>query len=214
MAKTFAIQWLKALNSSYAVKCNFRPLYKKGFWFNYCIKEKLIWAKKHRNLSSLFGASTISLRKDVIEEIGIENLFTNKSTTGVDHYMGIMLKKNNKQIGFVKNTLVFTPRPNNIREFVKDRYRWFTAFFQIYTEDKWLLYSTLLLSILDNLFPPLLLFRSYIRMRNIFNSKYSKLKLVFILFIAEYTLNFIRIKAALNKITKKLRFLGHFKGVR
>ena len=214
IARNFAIEVVKSLKKYDAVNCNFLPMVQKGFWYNYYIIDKLCWAKNHSNLSSLFGATTISLRKDVINEIGIENFFTKKSTAGVDHFMGIMLKNNNKRIGFVKNTLVITPRPDNLRDFIKDRFRWFSAFFQIYKDDKKILFKTLFLSVMDNLFPPLLLFRSYIRMINIFPNKYSKIKLLFTLFIVEYLLNFLRIKAVFDRLTNKSKFLGHFKGAR
>ena len=214
VGRNFAIEVVKSLKKYDAVNCNFLPMVNKGFWYNYYIIDKLCWAKNYSNLSSLFGASTISLRKQVINEIGIKNFFTNKSTAGVDHFMGIVLKNNNKRIGFVKNTLVFTPRPDNLRDFIKDRFRWFSAFFQIYKDDKKILFKTFFLSVIDNLFPPLLLFRSSIRMVNIFSNKYSKTKLLFTLFIVEYILNFLRIKVIFNSITHRLKFLGHFKGTR
>ncbi len=215
VAKNFAIEVVKSLKKKFdVVNCNFLPMIKKGFWYYFYIIDKLCWAKNHTNLSSLFGATTISLRTEVIKEIGIRNMFTNKSTAAVDYYMGFVLKNNNKRIGFVKNTLVITPRPDNIRDFIKDRFRWFTAFFQIFQGNKWILRKTFILSVLDNLFLPLLLLRCYIKMINIPNNKYSKIKLLFALFIAEFIQNFLRIKAIFDKITKKVKFLGHFKGAR
>ena len=120
VAQNLVIEIVKSLKKFDAVNCDYFPLIKKGFWYDFCIIDKLYWARNPNNLSSLYGGATISLKREIIKEIGIENFFTNKSRAGVDHYIGMVLKKHNKSLGFVKNTRVITPRPGNIKDFSKD----------------------------------------------------------------------------------------------
>ena len=117
------IRIAKSLDKFDVVCCNFLPIVQKGFWYNYYIIDKLNWAGDSTNLTNLYGGATISLRKEVISEIGIDNFFTKKTTAGVDYFMGRMLKKYEKSIGFVKNAYVLVPRPNNFKDFVKDQKR-------------------------------------------------------------------------------------------
>ena len=63
----------------------------KGFWYNYYSIFKRNWSNNPNNLGSLIGGATISLKKDVINEIGLEKFFSERSTAGVDYYMGLIL---------------------------------------------------------------------------------------------------------------------------
>ncbi|KKK50187.1 hypothetical protein LCGC14_3127520, partial [marine sediment metagenome] len=90
----FMIEVVQALKKCDVVNCDFIPILRKGFWYDYYIANKLIWAKNSNNLSSLFGAATISIKRGVFNKIGIENFFTDKTTAGVDYFMGIILKNN------------------------------------------------------------------------------------------------------------------------
>ncbi len=165
VSPNLAIEISKFLMKFDVVCCDFIPMMQKGLWFNYYILLKLIWSKNYNNLSSLIGGATISIRKAIIDEIGVKNLFTSKSTGGVDYYMGLVLKKNNKKIGFVKNTRVLMPRPNNIKDFSKDYIRWLTAFLSIHKNKKFIL-TNLILNLVSCMFPPILLMLSIKKLVN------------------------------------------------
>ena len=214
VAPNFALEIAHSLKKFNVVNCDYQPLIRKGFWYNYYILRKIFWAKNTSNLTSLFGAATISLKRDIINELGIENLFTNKSTAGVDHYMGYILQKNNNKIGMVKNTIVNTPRPNNIKDFVKDQSRWFTAFFQIHEGEKKIIVHSLIMSILFFLIPPLIIMFNIYKLRNTSILKRKFLKSIVILFFAEFILNLIRLNILIKKLSRRLRNIGHFKGFR
>ena len=128
--------------------------------------------------------------------------------------MGIMFKKNHINIGFVKDTRVFTPRPGNIRDFMRDQSRWFTAFFKINENKKFIIISTLIISILSILFPIIMLLIIFNKLRDLRLKFPKKLKYFSILTTVEYILNLIRIKTILKQLTKRIKFLGHFKGSR
>ncbi len=214
LTPNFMIEVVQALKKCDVVNCDFIPILRKGFWYDYYIANKLIWAKNPNYLPSLFGAATISIKKSVFNRIGIENFFTDKTTAGVDYYMGIMFKKNHINIGFVKDTRVFTPRPGNIRDFMRDQSRWFTAFFKINENKKFIIISTLIISILSILFPIIMLLIIFNKLRDLRLKFPKKLKYFSILTTVEYILNLIRIKTILKQLTKRIKFLGHFKGSR
>ncbi len=214
VAPNFAIEIAHSLKKFNVVNCDYKPLIRKRFWYNYYILRKIFWAKNTSNLTSLFVAATISLKREIINELGIENLFTNKSTAGIDHYMGYILQKNNNKIGIVKNTIVTTPRPNNIKDFVKDQSRWFTAFFQIHEGEKKIIVHSFVMSILFFLIPPLILMFNIYKLRNTSIPKRKFLKSLGILFFAEYILNLIRLNVLIKKVSRRLRNIGHFKGFR
>ena len=209
----FMVEVARSLKKYDVVNCNYFPMIKKGFWYNYFIINKLNWSKNPDNLSSLFGASTISLNRAVIEEIGINNFFTKKSTAGVDYYMGIVLHRNKKIIGFVKNSHVITPRPASLKDFRKDQLRWFRAFFQIHHDNKRILFSTFFLSCLM-LIPFITLLYNFKKIINITTNKKLKVKFYLILFFIEYFMNLIRLKAVIERFLGRVKNLGHFKGSR
>ncbi len=214
IAPNFMIEVVQALKIFDVVNCDYIPILRNGFWYDYYIVNKLIWTKNPNNLPSLFGAATISIKRSVFNRIGIENFFTYKTTAGVDYFMGILLKKNHVNIGFVKSTSVFTPRPGNIRDFMRDQSRWFTAFFKIHENKKIIIISTLIISILSILFPIIMLLILFNKLRDLRIQFPKKLKYFFILTTVEYILNLIRIKIILQQLTKRIKFLGHFKGLR
>jgi len=213
VAPNFMIEVAKSLKKYDAVNCNYFPMIKRGFWYDFFLIRKLIWAYNPGNLSSLFGASTISLNRSVVEDIGIENFFTNKSTAGVDHYMGVVLQMNKKKIGIVRNSRVITPRPGNLKDFKDDQLRWFAAFFQIHQEDKRIVLSTLLLSFLY-LNPFIILLNNAKKIKNITVNKKLKIKFYLILFFVEYFMNLIRFRVIVGGLSGRLKNLGHFKGPR
>ncbi len=213
VAPNFMIEVAKSLKKYDAVNCNYFPMLKRGFWYDFFLIRKFIWAYNPDNLSSLFGASTISLNRRVVEEIGIENFFTNRSTAGVDHYMGVVLQMNKKKIGLVRNSRVITPRPSNLKDFKVDQYRWFTAFFQIHQEDKRIIFTTLIISFLS-LNPFIILLDNFKKIKNITVNKKSKIKFYFILFFTEYVINLIRFRAIIERLSRRMKNLGHFKGSR
>ena len=203
-----------SLKKSDVLNCNYFPLVSKGFWYDYYIIRKLIWSKYPEDLPSLFGASIISLKRKVLNDVGIENFFTNKSTAGVDYYMGLVLKKNNINIGLVKDVKVFTPRPAYLIDFIKDQSRWFTAFFQIHQNEEKLIFITFFLSTLSIIFPIFLFLLNFNKIRNIKTRTKKKLKYFFILFFTEFILSSIRIRLIIKTLLRRLEFLGHFKGIR
>ncbi|MEE9379172.1 MAG: glycosyltransferase family 2 protein [Candidatus Lokiarchaeia archaeon] len=196
-----------------SVCCNFIPMINKGFWYDYYNIIKLIWAQNPKNLNSLIGGATISLNRDVIDEIGIERFFSQNTTAGVDYYMSLMLKKYNKSIGFVKTARVIMPRPNNIKDFIKDWKRWLTAFVSLHKGDKKFLFSNLFLDFLHCLFPPLIFLSNFKKLMKISKGEYLKVKIHFILFIIEFIKKFLSINAILRNFSKSQKSLGHFKGV-
>jgi len=209
-----AIEVVNSLKKFDAVMCDYSPKIQKSHIFDYYIINKLISVKNPKKLSSLFGGATISLRREVIEEIGTENFFTSKSRAGVDYYMSLILKKNNKSMGFVRNAHVITPRPNSIKGFFKNDNRWISAFFELHQEDKRIILTELILSILFSLFPPIIFFYIISKMIGIHEKKYLKLKFFFIMFFFEYLESILKIITFLGKFTRKLKPIGHFKGLR
>lgn len=195
------------------VCCNFIPMVSKGFWYNYYCITKLIWAQNPNDLQTLIGGATISLNRGLIEEIGIESIFSHKTTAGVDYYMSLILKKYNKSIGFVRNARVFMPRPNNIKDFIKDWKRWLTAFFSLHKGNNKFIFSNFLNDFINFLFPPLILLTIFRKISKISNKNYSKVKMFYILFIIEYIKKILSINVILRNFAKRQIQIGHFKGV-
>ena len=214
VAPNFVIEVIKALQKFDAVNCDFFPMIQKGFWYKFFIINKLIWAKNPHDLPSLFGAATISLTRKVVDKIGIENFFTNKSTAGVDHFMGLVLKSNNISIGLIRNSRVITPRPGCLRDFIKDQLRWFTAFFKLHENEKKIIIFTFIQSTISILIPIIGFFFILNKLKDIEIEKIKKIKYIFILFFVEYLMNFLKLKVIIEKRTKRLKVLGHFKGSR
>jgi len=214
VASNLVLEIVKSLEKSDAVNCDYYPMLQKGFWYNFYIINKLIWAKNYTNLSNLFGGATISMKKSLINEIGVEKLFTDLSTAGVDYYLSLVLKKFNKRLGFVKNARLITPRPNNIKDFSKDHSRWFDAFFQIHQADIRFVIRTLILNTLYSLVPLFLLFLNIAKIRKITHKKYKKVKYLFILFLVDYLRTILRIKACIKLLAHRIKSLNHFKGSR
>ncbi len=213
VAPNLMIEVVKSLKKYDIVNCDYFPMIKKGFWYDYFIINKLNWSKNSDNLLSLFGASTISLNRAVVEEIGIDNFFTNRSTAGVDHYMGVVLRRNKKIIGFVRNSRVITPRPGCLKDFKKDQSRWFTAFFQIHQDEKRMIFITFILSCLL-LIPFTVLLYNLKKIKNIALNNKLKIRFYFILFFIEYFMNLLRFKAVINRFLRRVKNLGYFKGAR
>jgi len=208
------IEIVNSLKKFDAVMCDYLPKIRKGFMYDYYIINKLISVKNPKKLSSLFGGATISLRREIIEEIGIKNLFTSKSRAGVDYYMSLILKKNKKSMGFVRDAHVITPRSNNIKGFFKNNNRWISAFFDLHQENKRIILTELILSILFSLFPPIIFFYIISKMIGIYEEKYLKLKYLFLMFFFEYLNNIMNFKTFIRKLAGKSKPIGHFKGSR
>jgi len=212
VAPNLAIEVARALKKFDVVCCDFIPMMQKGFWYNYYTMFKLLWAKNPSNLSSLIGGATISVKREVINEIGVENFFSHKTTAGVDYYMGLVLKKEKKRIGFVKKARVIMPRPNNLKDFYKDQKRWLTAFLTLHQEEKWLIFTNLILNISICLFPLLLFLSNIKKLKKISKKKSLKIKNFFTLYFVEFIINFLSIVIIIKKMTGKLKNVGHFKG--
>ncbi len=172
------------------------------------------WSKNPQNLKSLFGASKISLKRKIVDKIGTENFFTKKSTAGIDYYMGLVLKKNRINIGYVENVKVITPRPASLFEFIKDQSRWSTAFFQLHQSEEKLIFITLFLSTLSLIFSIFIFLLNFNRIRKIKTGIKKKIRYFFILFFTEYILCIIRVRAIVKRFLRRQKFLGHFKGIR
>ena len=214
VSSNLVIEIVKSLKKFDAVNCDFLPLLQKGFIYNYHIINKVIWASNPNNLSSLFGGATISFKRKLINEIGVENFFTSKSRAGVDYYMSMVLKRNNKSLGLVKNARVITPRPKNIKDLLKIHNRWISAFFDIHQENKRIILTELILSILFSFFPPIIFFYIIRKMIGIHERKYLKLKYFILMFYFEYLNNIIKFKTFIRKFAGKSKPIGHFKGSR
>ncbi len=212
VASNLAIEIVKSLKKYDVVACDFIPMMAKGFWYNYYTVFKLIWSKNPFKLSSLIGGATISLRKDVIKEIGVKNLFTKKSTAGVDYYMSLTLKKYNKRIGFVKSTRVLMPRPNNLRDFSKDYNRWLTAYYSIHQKEKSVFIINFILSFTYCIFPPLILLMNISKLNNLDLHCNLKIKYSLILYFVDFLKNFQNLFVIIKKLINRLQPIGHFKG--
>ncbi len=206
------IKIAKSLEKFDVVCCNFIPIVQRGFWYNYYIIDKLTWTANPNNLGNLYGGATISLRREVISEIGIENFFTKKTTAGVDYYMARILNKYKKSIGFVKNAYVLVPRPNNFKDFLKDQKRWINAFFSIHEKKKIFTLKVVVLNSLSCLFPPLVFLSNLKKMKKITEKRSLKIKYFTVLFFVEYLIKFMSILIYINKLTRRLKPIGHFKG--
>ncbi len=213
ISSNFMKKIIKKLEEYDAVNANYFPILKKGFWYDYYIIRKKIWAKNPNNLPSLFGAATISLNRNIIEQIGIENLFTKITRAGVDHYMGLVLRENNIKIAFAQDAYVLTPRPGSLKDFYKDNNRWFSAFFRLHSDKNKLIKKTLILSLLGIIIPPSILLINLLKTKKS-NEVSFNLREHIILFLAEYILNFIRLKNLVLVQTRKIKRIGHFKGFR
>ncbi len=212
ISPNLAIEVSKTLKKFDVVNCNFLPLLPKGLWFNYYEIFKQIWVKDPNNLSSLVGGATISFRRGTIEEIGVENCFSSKTTAGVDYYMGQIFKKYKKCMGFVKKAKVLMPRPNNVKDFSRDRYRWIKAFLLLHSKEKKLILINFFFSMMYCLFPPLLILWILKNITQIRNIEPSKTKKIVAYFLVEYLINLIRIIASIGFYSRSLKPIGHFKG--
>lgn len=213
VSPNLAIEVSKLLKKFDCVCCNFIPMVSRGFWYNYYDLTKAIWAQNPNSLNTLIGGATISFKRDLIKEIGIEKFFTSKTTAGVDYYMGSVLKNNNKLIGFVKNARVIVPRPSNIKDFIKDWKRWLTAFVKLHEKKKKFILINFLLDSLYCLFPPLILLSIYKTFFKISNTNYSKIKIYYTFFFIDFIKSLLNINAILRNFTKRQKYIGHFKGV-
>jgi len=214
VSSNFAIEIVKFLKKFDAVGCDYLPKIQKGFIYNHHIINKLIWASNPNNLSSLLGAATISLKREIINEIGVENFFTNKSTAGVDYYMSMVLKKNNKKLGFVNTACVITPRLDNTRFLLKSTNRWYSAFYDLHKDNKRIIIIEMFLGAILVLFPPIIFLYVLNKMMKIPNKKYLKNKHIFTMFFFEFFENLQKVRTFLGKLTKKVETIGHFKGSR
>lgn len=211
VAPNLVIEIAAALKKFDAVCCDFIPMIASGFWRDYYTIFKKNWSKNPDNLGSLIGGATISLKREIIEEIGVNNFFSKKSKAGVDYYMGLVLKHYNKHIGFVKKTRSLMPRPNNLKDFIKDQRRWLNAFYSIHHDDKSVILTTLFFNIFFCLFPPLILLSSFKKLQKIGKISHSKMRCLLILFFVEFVINFMSLSAFVKKMTGTLKDLGHFK---
>ncbi len=211
ISPNLAIEVEKSLEKFDVVCCDYIPMVGKGFWYNYYTLFKLIWISNPNNLNSLIGGATISLRKEVVNDVGVSNFFSDKSSAGVDYYMGLVLKKNKKMIGFVKNTRVLMPRPNNIKDFLNDQRRWLNAFFSIHQKDLKLLISNFVLNVVYFLSPFLLFLLALRKLRRISTTKISTIKSTFSIYLVDFLINFMSIINYIKLLTKRLKILGHFK---
>lgn len=214
VSSNLVIEIVKSLKKFDAVSCDFLPLLQKGFIYNYHIINKVIWASNPNNLSSLFGGATISFKRKLINEIGVENFFTSKSRAGVDYYMSMVLKRNNKSLGLVKNARVITPRPKNIKDLLKIHNRWYSAFFDLHQGNRIIILNMLILSILFSLFPPIIFLFIICKMIRILDKKYLKIKYFITKFFFEYIESILKITTFMGKLTRKSKPIGHFKGAR
>ena len=214
VSSNLIMQIVNSLKKFDVVNCNYLPLIRKGFWHDYYIMRKLIWSKNPQDLPSLFGASTISLKRKIVDRIGTENFFTKKSTAGIDYYMGLVLKKNKINIGYVEDVKVITPRPASLFEFIKDQSRWSTAFFKLHQNEKKLIFVTLVLSLLSFIFPLFIFLLNFNKIRKTKTGMKKKIEFFFILFFVEYLLSIMRVRAIIRTLVKRLKFLGHFTGIR
>ncbi|MHA1696610.1 MAG: glycosyltransferase [Candidatus Helarchaeota archaeon] len=213
ISPNLAIEVSKALKKFDVVNCNFIPLLPKGFWFNYYEIFKQNWIKNPNNLSSLVGGATISFRREIIEEIGVENCFSSKTTAGVDYYMGQIFKKYNKRMGYVKKAKVLMPRPNNVKDFSSDRFRWIKAFLLLHSEEKKLILFSFFLSVFYCLFPPLLMLWIFSKVAQIKDLEPPKIRKIMVYFLVEYLINFLRGIAIIGFLSRSLSPIGHFKGI-
>ncbi len=213
IAPNLAIEVAKALRKFDAVNCDFIPMMEKGFWYNYHTLDKKLYTYNPNNLKTLMGGPTISIKKSTVDEIGVSKLFTKKTTAGVDYYIGLILSKYEKKMGFVNVTRVLMPRPNNIKDFYKDYVRWESAFFSIHHENKQIILFSFIFSFLYCLSPIILFLRVYKKIQRIKGSQFSSLKYLIVLFLVEYLINLIRIVIITKLLSRRLKFNDHFKGV-
>ena len=211
VASNLVVEIAKKIKTFDAVCCDFIPMMEKGFWYNYYSIFKRNWSNNPNNLGSLIGGATISLKKVVINEIGLEKFFSERSTAGVDYYMGLILKKHKKKIGFVRDTHILVPRPNNLKDFTRDQKRWLNSFYSIHRDDFFVIMFTLLFNIAFCLFPPLIFLSSIKKLRKINIKVLSNLKYLFTLFLVELIINTMSISAFVKTMTGELKDLGHFK---
>ncbi|MHA1728175.1 MAG: glycosyltransferase [Promethearchaeota archaeon] len=212
ISPNLAIEVSKALKKFDVVNCNFIPLLPKGLWFNYYEIFKRIWVKDPNNLSSLVGGATISFRREIIEEIGVENCFSSKTTAGVDYYMGQIFKKYKKRMGFVKKAKILMPRPNNVKDFSRDRFRWIKAFLLLHSKDKKLIVISFFFSMMYCLFPPLLMVWIFKNITQLTNLEPPKIKKIVSYFLVEYLIHLLRVIASIRFYSRSLKPIGHFKG--
>jgi len=213
ISSNFAIEIVKFLKKFDAVGCDYLPKIQKSFIYNYHILNKLIWSSNLDKISSLTGG-TISLKREIINEIGVENLFTTKSNAGVDYYMSMVLKKNNKKLGFVNTACVITPRLDNTRFLLKGTNRWYSAFYDLHKDNKRIIIIEMFLGAILVLFPPIIFLYVLNKMMKIPNKKYLKYKHIFTMFFFEFFENLQKVRTFLRKATYKLEPVEHFKGAR
>jgi cellulose synthase/poly-beta-1,6-N-acetylglucosamine synthase-like glycosyltransferase len=210
-SSNFVKEIVKKLESFDVVCGNFTPLLGPGLWKNYYLIFKNWWSRNPSSLNSLVGGASISLKRNIIENIGIKNLFTDKTTAGVDYYMGLKLRKHNKKIGFAENAKILMPRPNNLTDFISDQIRWLTAFYKIHGKDKKLVFNNLILNSVFLIFPFLLLL-SNIKKLKVIPRNFSKITSLLTLVFIDFIINIVSILLIIKLLTGNLQNLGHFRG--
>lgn len=210
----FAEKVQEGLQKFDALNVDYIPMVNKDIWYAFHKINKEIWALRSEDLSSLFGGATISIKKKILDEIGIEKLFSNKTTAAVDYYFSLVLRENKKKMGLINGTSVLTPRANNIKDFMKDRLRWYISFFQIHKNDFSLRFYSFFLNIAFLIIPPCLYLYNISRMLKIYKKKARLIGKSLKFSLIDYLLRYLTIKGLIISSKVNSRYLGHFKGSR
>jgi cellulose synthase/poly-beta-1,6-N-acetylglucosamine synthase-like glycosyltransferase len=197
---------------------------------NYFMIEK-IWGRQMTKQQSTQGKGGIALKKDIIEKIGIDNLFNKEIYSGVDHYLGERILENGDYIYFAEKAKTKSYLNHTVKGFAKDQIRWNNSYFQQIAKIKALNILFFNLAVLSSfilflssffaslfLAMPFIAYSAYLLMQCLTCSAYSNNLILFFYFPIYLFLSLIDRTVALGSFIHS--FIGkkkaevHFKGER
>jgi len=126
-------EWLQrvveALGTYDAVSCNYEPRSVGKVATAHALVRK--WRSIGSGGHGLAGWATIGVRRDVVEDIGVDNLFPEQTGGGVDTFFYRTLQSNNCAIGFVREVNVETHLPSSISQLWESNTRWHSIYYDL-----------------------------------------------------------------------------------
>jgi cellulose synthase/poly-beta-1,6-N-acetylglucosamine synthase-like glycosyltransferase len=89
-----------------------------------------VWGRQLTKKQSTQGKGSVALKRDVIDQIGINILFNKNISSGVDHYLGERIIERGYSIEFIENARTKSYLNHTIKGFITDQTRWNMGYFQ------------------------------------------------------------------------------------
>jgi cellulose synthase/poly-beta-1,6-N-acetylglucosamine synthase-like glycosyltransferase len=125
--KDWLAEILKPLTEGYyCINGNWLPI--EESWLNKYLLIERIWGRRLLKQQSTSGGGGIAFKRQLLNEIGINNLFNKNIYAGVDHHFGEQLIKRNYKIYFAEKAKTRTYYNKTLSGFIKDALRWKKAY--------------------------------------------------------------------------------------